>query len=168
MKEVRVVVKDLGSVKSKLESLGAEFKDDYSFNIVIFVPSGGQVSKEYLRLKVYEVNNWDSKGFILTHKKKDNGWKCLLKKEFDTEEEVMNFIHDEFKGFEMAFEFFREGWQYQLGDVRIFVEDVKGFKPSVEIEAETRGDLDKVLKEFEVIETLEASMAEIMENYKNE
>jgi hypothetical protein len=91
-----------------------------------------------------------------------------LKKEFDSEEEANNFIEAELSSeFEHGFEYEREGWQYDLGKHRIFVEDIKGFKPSIEIEASTEKEIEVLFEKIGVLEKIHASMPEIMRGILN-
>jgi hypothetical protein len=62
----------------------------------------------------------------------------VLKKEFDSEDEARQYIEQEFNdSFIFGFEFSRVGWQYSMGEYRLFVEDIEKMPPVIEIEAGT-------------------------------
>jgi adenylate cyclase class IV len=170
MLEARATIKDIQKVKKNIERLGGIFKNYYSFTDVIFIPKIGKINlnKEFIRLRILKVNNWPTKDIVLVHKK--TGWKgkskidnIILRKEFDAVENALDFIKKHFQNkLQKSFEYFREGWEYHLSNKRIFVEDVKNFKPTIEIEAENEKELDDIFKKLEIVKRLSDSMPEIM------
>lgn len=56
----------------------------------------------------------------------------------------------------------REGWQYNLGDSRIFIEDIDGFKPSIEIVSETEQEIQDLLNKIGIMEIIKESVPEVM------
>jgi adenylate cyclase class IV len=175
MIEARATIKDIKETQKKIEQLGGIFKNYYSFTDIVFIPKIGEINlnKEFVRLRILKVNNWPTKDIILIHKK--TNWKktskidnVIFKKEFDVIEDAVNFIKRHFQNkLKKSFEYFREGWEYHLGNKRIFVEDIKNFKPTVEIEAENEKELDNIFKKLEVIERLSNSVPEIMSKNLN-
>lgn len=173
--EARAIIKNIEETKKKIEEIGGVFKNDYAFTDFIFVLKSGKtdLNKEFIRLRVMKKKNWPTKDFILKHKKAkwqgtskiDN---ILLKKEFDTENQALDFIEKHFQGkWQKLFEYFREGWEYGLGAKRLFIEDIKGFKPTVEIEAENKEELENIFKELDVTERLSDSVPETMRKIFN-
>ena len=166
----RGVIKDIEETRKKVEQLGAEFKNYYCYTDIVFVPKSGKIdlSREFIRLRVYTVNNWPTKNIVLIHKvtewlphgKVDD---IILRKEFDNAEEAFDFIRKRFGDFLIkGFEYFREGWEYHLNGMRIFIEDIKGFKPTIEVEAISEEALDEMLEKLGIIERLSDSVPEIM------
>ena len=143
MKEVRGIIKNIEKTKKKIEQLGGLFKSNYSFTDVIFLSTSKKINlnKEFIRLRIYKISSWPTKKIVLVHKKAE--WKkeskvsnCLLKKEFDTNKEAHSFINKKFGDkIKKGYEFFRKGWEYKLGKINLYVENIKGLKPTVEIEA---------------------------------
>lgn len=170
MKEARGVIKNIENVRKKIEQLGGSFKNNYSFTDIIFLPISKKINlnKEYIRLRIYKVNNWPTKDIILVHKKtewkeKSKFSKVLIKKEFNTRKYANDFINKNFKEkIKKGFEYFRKGWEYQLGKIKLFVEDIKGFKPTIEIEAKSEKDLKNLFKQLEITKKLSDSVPEIM------
>ncbi|HTW96175.1 MAG TPA: hypothetical protein VMD74_00770, partial [Candidatus Methylomirabilis sp.] len=137
MVEGRAIISDIGETKKKIEQMGGIFRGDYIFKDVIFVPqiNDYNLNDDYLRLRIYEINNWPRKNFSLVRKRAK---KSILKKDFDAENEALDFIEQEFSAeFKQGFEFSRQGWQYDFGSTRIFLEDIENFKPMIEVETET-------------------------------
>lgn len=170
MIEGRGIIKNIENARKKIEKIGGIFKDQYSFTDIIFVfkSSKTKLNKELIRLRIYKINNWPTKDVILIHK--TTSWKgnsktdnIILRKEFNTAEEAINFINKNFKNKpKKDFEYFREGWEYDFDRKKVFVEDIKGFKPTVEIEAENEEELNNVFKKINVIKRLSDSVPEIM------
>lgn len=166
----RGIVRNIKETKRKVEQLGGKFKNYYSFKDIIFVPKIGRIdlNKKFIRLRVYKVNNWPTKDVILV--RKIIQWKAkskfedfVLKKEFTTTKEALNFIKAHFKNkLKRSFEYFREGWEYHLGKKRIFIENIKDFKPTVEIEASDERELKNIFQKLGVIERLTDSVPKIM------
>lgn len=166
----RSIVKNIKEAKRKIEQLGGKFKNYYSFKDIIFAPKTGKIdlNRKFIRLRVYKVNNWPTKDVILVHK--ITQWKAkskfedfVLKKGFNTAKEAFSFIKIHFKNeLKKGFEYFREGWEYRLGKKRIFVEDIKDFKPTVEIEAENEKELSKVFKKLDAVARVTDSIPRIM------
>jgi len=170
MIEVRATVRNLEDTKKIIEELGAEFKSNYAFTDIIYVPTSKPIdlSKDFVRIRVYTINNWPTKKVVLVRKKTE--WskdgkvgKVVLNKEFDTLEEAESFLKEEFGNtWRKEIDYFREGLQYQLDKTRLFLEKVKGLPPSIEIEAEDKDTLDFILSKFDIIEKLKDSLPEVM------
>ena len=170
MVEGRATIKDIEETKKKIKQLGGVVKNYYSFTDIIFIPKIGKINlnKEFIRLRILKVNNWPTKDIILIHKRTD--WKgkskidnIILRKEFSEIENAVDFIKKHFQNkLKKSFEYYREGWEYYFGKKRIFVEDIKKFKPTVEIEAENEKELDNIFEKLETVERLSDSVPEIM------
>jgi len=170
MIECRAIISGIEETKKKVGQLGAIFKGEYIFKDVIFIPKKNvfNLSDDFLRMRVYTKTNWPTKNIVLVRKQtefKSTGKidKVVLKEEFNTEEEVLDFINKNLASeFKRGFEFSRIGWQYQLENYRIFIEDIEGFKLSVEIEAETEEELKSLFDKLNIIEKVNESISEIM------
>lgn len=169
MIESRTKIEDIEKVKSKLLDLGADYRGYYAFNDVIFVSKKNRsFDNGFLRLRDYKVNNWPTKKVILSRKEaKFEDIRRIsepnLRKEFDVEKAALDYIDKEFNfDFVRDFEYEREGWQYDLGKVRIFVENIKGYGASIEIEAESQNQIRCLYDQIEAGEVTNRSMPEIM------
>ncbi len=173
--ESRALISSIEQTRQKLTEIGAIFNSNYAFKDIIFVPRKADynLSDDFLRVRIYIKNNWPTKKVVLTRKQtefKDIGKvdNVILKKEFDSEQEASDFISIELgTEFERGFEYEREGWQYDLGKHRIFVEDIKGFKPSIEIEASTEKEIEFLFTKIGVAKKIHASMPEVMRGILN-
>jgi len=170
MIEGRWIIKDIKETKKKIEELRGTHKSKYSFTDMVFSQKDNKLdlSKEFIRLRVYKLNEWNTKNIVLTHKitkwkgnfKKD---KIILKKEFDTIKEALDFIDKHYKGkVKKFFEYFRKGEQFQINNSRLFVENIKGFKPSIEIEAKSEKEINYLIKELELHKKVPNSIPETM------
>lgn len=174
MIEGRAIISGIENTRKKVEQLGAAFKGEYIFKDVIFIlkQDDFNLSDDFLRMRVYSKNNWSTKNVVLVRKQtefKSTGKinKIILKEEFDTEKEALDFVQENLSSeFKREFEFSRTGWQYQLANHRIFIEDVEGFKPSIEIEAETEDELKSLFDKIGILEKINESMPKIMRRIK--
>jgi len=176
MIEGRAIIENIEKTKKSVESLGGKFKSNYILKDIIFVPKKKKykLNDDFLRVRINIKSDWPTKKVILIKKQtefKNTGKidKIIFKKEFDTEEEASSFIKSNIPGFQRGFEYEREGWEYELEKNRIFIEDIKGWKPSIEIEAEKERDLKDLFKQIEFIELVKDSAPEVMSkllNYK--
>jgi len=169
MIEGRAIIKDIEKAKKSIESLGGIFKSNYILKDIIFIPKIGKykLNNDFIRVRINIKSDWIAKKVILIRKQnefKNIGKidKILFRKEFDTEEEAFIFIQKKFPEFKKGFEYEREGWEYQLNKNRIFIEDIKGWKPSIEIETEKEEDLEDLFNKIGVLELIKESIPEIM------
>ncbi|HTW96558.1 MAG TPA: hypothetical protein VMD74_02780, partial [Candidatus Methylomirabilis sp.] len=68
--------------------------------------------------------------------------------------------------FKQGFEFSRQGWQYDFGSTRIFLEDIENFKPMIEVETETEQELESLFAKIGIVKKITESMPEIMRRIK--
>ena len=169
MIECRAIIKDVLEARKVVESLGGNFLSNYAFKDIIFVPSVGDfnLTDDFVRVRVYSKTNWPTKNVIVVRKQTKfvEGGKVsdvVLKKEFDTEEEALSFLEKNVSGFEKGFEYSREGWQYELNGLKIFIEDVEGFKPSVEVISKDEKSLEEILSKLNVLERCNESLPELI------
>lgn len=105
-----------------------------------------------MRLRIYEKNEWLTKDVILARKQTEfneagKTSNIVFKKEFDKEEEAKKYFRENFKEFKEKFRYSWKGWQYEAGKNQLFIEDIEGFDPSIEILSENKKDLTNLLSE---------------------
>jgi len=168
MIEGRAIISNIEETKKRVESLSGSFKSSYAFKDIIFVPKkkNYNLSDDLLRVRVISKNNWPTKNVILVRKQtefKNLGKidKVILKKEFDAENEALDFIKKGLSAeFEYGFEYSREGWEYQLENHRVFIENIENLKPSIEIEADSEEDLQRLFDKIGIVKKLRQSIPE--------
>lgn len=169
MIETRAIIKDIEKTKEILNNLNAKFKNNYAFKDIIFVPKEEKynLNEDFLRLRIYTINKWSTKNIILVRKK--TKWKnkykistVVLKEEFDTEKEAFDFIQKKLKGFINKFEYSRVGWEYDLKNCHLFLEDISNYGPSIEIETENENELEEIFNKIGIIKKVKDSMPEVM------
>lgn len=174
MIEGRAIISSIEDTKAQIEKLGGVFNSNYAFKDVIFVPKKAtyNLSDDFLRARVYLKTNWPTKKVVLIRKqtefkkvgKADN---IILRKEFDTEQDTLTYIQQELGSeFEYGFEYSREGWQYDLTKSRVFIENIEGLKPSVEIETDNEEQLQTIFDKLRPIERLGDSVPELVRKTK--
>lgn len=166
MIEGRGVISDIKETGKKIEELGGVYKSDYAFKDIIFFSENGT-----LKVRVMTKKNWPTKDVIVIRKQsefKEVGKidSSLLRKEFDTEKEAVDFVERELPEFKPELEYSRHGWQYELDGSRIFVEDIEFLGPSVEIEADSEEVLKALFKKMGIDEVLGESIPEAIKRIK--
>lgn len=172
MIEGRARISSIEETRKKLEDFGAIFHDNYAFNDIIFVPrkSVYNLSDDFLRVRVYIKNNSLTKKVVLIRKQTEFKGvgkidDIVLRKEFNAQAAAEDFIAVEFNSeFLYGFEYEREGWHYDFENCRIFVEDIKGWQPSIEIEADSVEQIESLFARIGIIDSLNASVPEVMRN----
>ena len=169
MIEGRAVIENIEKTKVSVESLEGKFKSHYILKDIIFIPKKEDynLNDDFIRVRVNIKSDWPTKKVILIRKQtefKKIGKidKVILKEEFDTEEDAFAFIKNKLPEFQKGFDYKRDGWQYQLNNNRIFIEDIKGWKSSIEIEAESEEELKKLFDKIGILELVKYSIPEIM------
>lgn len=172
--EARAVIENIEKTRQSVELLGGQFRNHYILKDTIYIPRNGQydLSHDSIRIRENIKTNWPVKKYILTRKQTQSSGtgkidNVIMKKEFDTEEEASTYMDQNMPDFMKGFEYEKEGWQYQLDKNRIFIEDIKGWKPSIEIEAGTEKEIDDLLARIGIIETVHSSVPEIMRSVLN-
>ena len=120
MLEARTFVDTLDRAKEILEKEGAIFRGRYIIKDIVFSSTDKSLplEKVFLRLRLIPENIWNEKDVIVSIKQtelQEVGKNSIIpvRKEFDTEEEAREFIEKNYsQKFEFAYEFEREGWQY--------------------------------------------------------
>lgn len=161
MLEARTFVENFDKAKEVLASLSAKFKGEYEIHDIIFAskdPSKTMV-EEFLRLRSIPKNIWNEKNFIVAIKHTEiknigKDYTTPLKEQFDTIEQAQKFVDENLLDkFEYSFEFHRIGWQYDLSEGQVDLEDIEGFL-SIEIKSKTEEGLKRLADLFDIKDTI--------------
>lgn len=163
--EVRAFIDDIKRVKRELSLLSATFKGEYEFKDDIYHPCDREydLNKEFVRLRTYQKTNWNQKAVELIYKVKshpNHPGRSVFKKQFTSITEPEAFLNEH----KMAFSYSRKGSEYKLGDMRIFVEDVEGLLPSIEIVSGSKEKMDQLFERLAPIQILSDSIPKLVES----
>lgn len=165
--ECRALVNNIASVDLKLKEYEALFKGEYAFRDFIYHPKNKtfDLNQEFLRLRVYSLTQWKQKPVELVHKIKNKKPGCTgktkLKIQFNSidEAEASSILKD----YELAFSFYRKGKEYYFKGLKIYVEEVEGMLPSIEVLSDSKQDIIKFLESLNPIQILEDSIPRAIE-----
>lgn len=179
--EKRCKIKDVMDARNIIEKIGGVCRGYYSSTDFIISPENVArdtrdtrdirenvcQEKRTIILRVWRVNNRQTKRYKLTEKipewfddiKRD---KVIIKEEFDTIEDSIDFIISHYGDFHEEFEYSRDGWEYSLDESSIFIEKIEKLGPSIEIESDNKEDIENLLKSFDVTECFSEPTSEIM------
>lgn len=163
--EVRAFIIDIERTQLQISLLGAEFKGEYEFSDYIYHPQERDfdLNKEFVRLRVYQKTQWNQKAVELSHKiKSDAGvpGSLKLKQQFNTIEEADIFLSD----YRFAFSYHRKGLEYQLDNVKIFLEKIQDLPPSVELISLSKQNIDQLFDKLAPIQILSDSVPKLVQN----
>jgi hypothetical protein len=155
MLEARNFVKSLDEAKKILSANNAVYKGEYKIHDIIYFSKDSQktFADEFLRLRLVLKNIWDEKEVVVAIKNTEvkeigKNSNIPLKKYFDTEGEAKGYIENNLLDkFIYSYEFDRMGWQYDLGDDQVDLEDIEGFL-SIEVKSETEEGLKRLVNLF--------------------
>lgn len=162
--EVRAFIQAIEQATSVLLALNATFKSDYAFTDYIYFPLDREhdFNKEFIRLRVYQKTNWNQMAVELVYKLKldlHHTGRIAFKKQFSS----MDESEEHLKNHKLAFSYSRRGSEYALGDVRIFVEEVDGLSPSIEIVSGSKEILDQIFEKLVPLQILSDSIPKLVE-----
>jgi len=166
--EKRCKIKDIENARKVVELIGGIYKGHYSNTDIIFKSKKAVPEKGVIVLRMFKINNRQSKNFILTHKipewdDKIKTDRIILKNEFNIMEEAANFIIDHYGTWiEQDYTYSREGWEYHLDKNRIFIENIEKLGPTIEIESDNKKDLESLFKLFETAECFSETVSEVV------
>ncbi len=166
--EIRAYITSLDDTKKALQNLGATFKSEYAFTDYIYQPKDRKVdlNKEFIRLRAYEKTGWKQKNFVLAHKIKETTGmtgKTPLYKEFDTQAEAQQELKD---AYTLDFSFYRKGWEYALENMKIFVEDIQGLSPTIEVVAPDKDQIENLFSKLPITGLITDSVPRLIEGKK--
>lgn len=155
MLEARSFIKSLDEAKKILEEQGAIFKGEYLIHDVIYksIDPNKNLADEFLRLRHNKLNIWSEKDFVVAVKNtqlKEIGKNSTIpiREEFTTKEEALRYIEENLLDrFIFDYEFDRIGWQYDLGEDQVDLEDIQGHY-SIEVKSKTEEGLKKLVNLF--------------------
>jgi len=161
MLEARTFLKSLEGARKTLEAEGAIFKGEYVIHDVIYksLDPNKTLAQEFLRLRHNKKNIWEEKDFIVAIKNtevREVGKNSIIpiKEGFDTEVEANKYIEQNLLDrFEYDYEFDRIGWQYDLGEDQVDLEDIEGHF-SIEVKSKTEEGIKRLLKIFDMVDAL--------------
>lgn len=157
MLEARTFVENFDKVKEVLKLCNAVFKGEYVLHDIIFASKNSTktLTDEFLRLRVVSKNIWNEKEVIVAIKNTEvmNVGKNSIvpfKKEFDSKEEAQKFIEENLLDqFKYSYEFSRTGWQYDLPEGQVDLEDIEGLY-SIEAKSKTEEGMKRIVKLFNI------------------
>jgi adenylate cyclase class IV len=166
MIEVRAFLNSFEATKKKLLDLGSIPKGDYAFCDYIYQPKGEgkfDLNKEFLRIRTYEKNNWDQKKVQLVHKGKPAlGVIGIIKtrEEFDTLKQGEDFLGPDYIQ-ELSFK--RTGNEFHLKNLKIYIENIEGLSPCIEVLAPTKEELRWLFDQVEPKEIVLDSVPKLIQ-----
>jgi len=157
MLDARIFITELDTARKILKMNQAVFKGEYSIHDSIYSSNdlNNGIDKVFLRLRSVLKNIWNEKPFIVAIKHtelKSVGKQSVIpvKKQFDTLLEAQEFLNKTYLNeFTFLYEFSRIGWQYDIGDEQVDLEEIEGLY-SIEFKSPTEEGLNKLLKLFNV------------------
>ena len=155
MLEARSFLKDLSFARKILAEHNAVFKGEYEIHNFIFAPKNPTktLSDEFLRLRLIPKNIWEEKSVVVAIKQTElknigKNSTILLKKEFDTEAEARAYIEENLLDkFVYDFEYSCIGWQYNMGDDQVDLEEIEGLY-SIEVKSITEEGIKHLVDVF--------------------
>lgn len=157
--EIRAICSDNEDVRLALVQKMAVFKGDYAFTDHIYSEGDhSNLNDAFFRIRHYQRTKWQQKNVVIVHKIRDvqNGdHQLLFKQECDTLEEAEQFIPINYL---KRCSFSRCGLEYCLESMRIYVEEIEGLPPSIEVVASSRQEILNLFKYLDVTELLTDSV----------
>lgn len=156
MYDARIFLDTLDTARNKLIAEHATFKGEYIIHDAIYASKdlSQGIEKIFLRLRSVPNNIWNEKQYIVSIKVtelKEVGKQSIIpiKVQFDSKEEAQQYIEEHYsEQFDFLYEFSRTGWQYDLEENQIDLEDIEGYC-SIEFKSPTEEGLQKLLTEFD-------------------
>ncbi len=134
--EIRGPVRSIEQTQSLLQKRGAKLQGTYCFHDTVYGEPPQPLNQNYWRLRHYSHTQWNQKAANVTHKKAPHPRKKpqkTLQKEFDTVVEAQATLPD---SLQKEFSYQRKGWEYRLGKIRLFLEDIASLPPTLEVVAD--------------------------------
>ena len=156
--EIRAEIHNCLNVQAILMSENADYQGDYAFKDHVY--SDKNLNDEFFRIREYQITRWQQKAVVAVYKIRDlqlQNHQILFEKEFDTIDEAQLYIPEHFSN---RCAFFRYGWEYRLGNMRIFVEEIDGLSPSIEIIAKSKEEIFNLFSKIDIVNILTDSVPE--------
>jgi hypothetical protein len=172
MIEIRAYITSTDVVNKKLLELGCAIQGEYAFQDYIFQPklikNKFDLNKEFIRIRAYQKTNWVQKSIELVHKVKSTQGGVgvtKLKQEFDEIEEARIFLGSDYI---QAFSFGRQGIEYKLETLRMFVENIESLPASIEIIAHSKEKINWLFDQIAPVKIVFDSVPKLIECNKND
>lgn len=171
----RIIVNEKNS-DTVIKKLNLTKKSEFAFYDLIYQNNNGNsITEDTLKIRVYQKNEWKTKNVVLIRKtalmingsKED---KILLKKEFATEKEAIDFVNTNFVNeYEYKFKLEKSGIEYSNKDLTLWLEEIKDIGTSIEIGSENPVEIENAVQLFDIKERLKESVPEYLYNklFKN-
>lgn len=158
--EIRAIIHDSSNARVDLMWEQAAYQGDYAFNDYIFsnCDSNNTLNDEFFRIREYQITKWEQKPVVAVHKiRNPYGEKhnILFEEEYDTLAQAQKMVP---KYFSKKCSFFRRGWEYRLENMRIFVEEIDGLQPSIEVIAKTQEEIFNLFEKIKIVTILTDSV----------
>ena len=158
MYDARIFPPSLETFRTMLLEKHAILKGDYRIHDTIYASRNPEEGLEnvFLRLREVPKNIWNEKNVIVAIKNtdiKEVGKQSIIpvKEQFDTKEEGLKFIVDNYHdAFTYDYEFNRTGEQWFLGADVVDLETIEGEYVSIEFKSKTEEGLKNLLELFDV------------------
>lgn len=151
--EVRAYLRSIQDAQEVVQSLGAEYKGDYLCTEYVYVPDAHNIDldNEFIRLRdyAYQTTGWGQKKVCLVHKKRELP-ELTRKTVYSFECDTLGQAQEKLKPYTLLCSYSRKGWEYHLHGMKMYIEDIQGISPSIEIIGQEREDIDAVLKQLPV------------------
>lgn len=165
--EVRCRIKHIDDARNVVEKIDGIYQGHYHNTDIIFKSKNSDIEGTIV-LRLFQINNRRTKNVILTHKIAE--WtddiktdKIILKQSFDTIKDALSFMIDHYEdSLKDDYQYSREGWEYHIDNIKIYIENIEKLGPTIEIEAENKDDIKNLLKHFNVTECFYEPTSEIM------
>jgi adenylate cyclase class IV len=166
--EIRAIITSIEQVREELESMGAVLMGDYAFTDYIYQPhnTSCDLNKEFIRIRAYQKTNWNQKKFSVVHKRKEQEGmtgKILLRAECDTFAEAEQMLCDSCL---FRFSFSRNGYEYSLNSMKLFVEDIQGLPPTIEVVAASKQQIDELFEKLSITVVIIDSVGRMVEKIR--
>lgn len=156
--EIRGIIHDSLSARVALTQANAVYQGDYAFNDTIYAED--DFNDEFFRVRQYLLTRWKQKSVVVVHKVKDpEGGRHQVRFEGECDSIAQAESHIPLSFSKKCF-FFRRGWEYSLGNMRVFVEEIEGLPPSVEVIAASKEEIFDLFDDLNVSEVLTGSVPE--------
>ena len=166
----RIITSD-NNLDEIIKKLNLKKKTDFAFYDLIYLnKNGASITDDTLKIRVYQKNEWDNKDVLVIRKTAPviNGVKedkVLLREEFDTEQEAINFVNENLSNeYEYKFKLEKDGIEYANSNLRVWFENIKDIGVSVEFGSNYPEIIEQAISLFDVNERLDESVPEYLYN----
>lgn len=164
----RIIAKD-NNLDESIKQLNLNKKSDFAFYDLIYLNrNGASITEDTLKIRVYQKTEWDTKNVLVIRKTAPviNGVKedkVLLREEFDTVEEALNFVNKNLSNeYEYKLKLEKTGVEYNNDGLSVWIENIKDVGTSIEFGSESSEIIENAISSFDVVERLYESVPEYL------